>query len=93
MDDHRYIECCTHGKQIATYVCQHIVQSLRDNQPRGFWSSAESPEQPYPDSWCTGCETMVNEIGEWNDETEAKAGVTLICSACYERAKALNGCR
>lgn len=90
MDDQRYVECDAHGKQLATYVCQHIVQTLRDNIPRGFWSAEPEPGQLYPDSWCSACEAMANEAGEWNDETEAKAGITLICSACYERARALN---
>jgi len=25
-----YVECCEHGKQQATYVCQHTVQTLED---------------------------------------------------------------
>jgi hypothetical protein len=33
---------------------------------------------------------MVNAVGEWNDETEAKAGISLICSICYESARVLN---
>lgn len=88
--DEHYVECHLHGKQQATYVCQHIVQSLQDQQPRGFWSSEESPENPRPDSWCSDCEDMVNKIGEWNDESEAFAGVKLICGACYDRARLMN---
>lgn len=88
-----YVECCEHGEQQATYVCQHIVQSLRDGQPRGFWSSEASPDNPRPDSWCDECEAVVNRVGEWNDESEAFAGVTLLCGACYDRAKQMNSGR
>jgi len=28
--------------------------------------------------------------GEWNDENEALAGVTVICSECYDFVKELN---
>ncbi|MGP9827742.1 hypothetical protein ACT048_25045 [Ectopseudomonas khazarica] len=91
MDDNtKYITCSTHGRQQATYVCQHIVETLKDRKPRGFWSSEENPGNPRPDSWCNKCEEMVNAAGEWNDETEAEAGVSLICGACYDNAKALN---
>lgn len=89
-DEGHYVECCEHGKQQATYVCQHIVQSLRDGKPRGFWSSEESLENPRPDSWCSACEDVVNRAGEWNDESEAFAGVKLLCGACYDRAKLMN---
>ena len=89
-DEGHYVECCEHGKQQATYVCQHIVQSLRDGKPRGFWSSEESPENSRPDCWCSACEDIVNRVGEWNDESEAFAGVKLLCGACYDKAKQMN---
>ena len=89
-DNTRKVECDQHGLQPATFVCQHIVRSLQDGQPRGFWSSEQHPADPRPDSWCDACEEMVNRVGEWNDEAEAFAGVTLLCGACYDRAKALN---
>lgn len=89
-DEEHYVECCENGKQQAAYVCQHIVQTLRDGKPRGFWSSEENPDNPRPDSWCTECEEVVNRIGEWNDESEAFAGVKLLCGACYDKAKEMN---
>ena len=91
VDDEKYVECSSHGKQQATYVCQHIVQSLRDGTPRGFLSAEPEPGDVRPDSWCTACEDIVNNTGgEWNDESEAFAGVTLLCGACYDQAKAMN---
>jgi hypothetical protein len=90
-EDQQYVECCNHGKQQAAYVCQHIIQSLRDNEPRGFWSAEPELNDQRPDSWCNACEEMVNKTdGEWNDESEEFAGVTLLCGACYDRAKEMN---
>ena len=89
-ENQQYVECCEHGRQQATYVCQHVAQSLTDNQPRGFWWSDDSPENPRPDAWCGECEALVNKLGAWNDESESFAGVKLICGACYDRAKELN---
>ena len=84
------VECGTHGTQQATYVCKHIVQSVRDGVPRGFLT-AHDPGNPHPDAWCADCEERVQATdGEWNDESEAFAGITLLCSACYRYARSLN---
>ena len=92
-DEAQYVECCEHGKQHATYVCQHVVQSLVENIPNGFWWSTENPKNPKnprPDAWCTECEELVSRVGEWINETEEFAGVKLLCGACYDRAKEMN---
>ncbi|MCG9748134.1 hypothetical protein [Shewanella sp. Isolate8] len=90
MDEEKYVECGTHGKQQATFVCQHIIQTLHDGKARGFWW-ANDPENPRPDAWCSECEVKVQETnGEWNDESEAFAGVKLLCGACYDRVKEIN---
>lgn len=86
----RKVECDLHGPGEATFVCQHIVQGLREGVPYGFWC-AEDPHNPRPDAWCTACEKKVMEGGgEWGDESEAFAGVTLLCAACYDRAREMN---
>ncbi len=86
----KVVECCVHGEQQATYVCQHIVETLHDGIPRGFWW-ANDPENSRPDAWCSACESMVQKTnGEWNDESESFAKATLLCGACYDRAKLIN---
>ena len=86
----KLVECGEHGTQQATYVCQHVVQTLRDGKARGFWW-AEDPDNPRPDAWCSECEARVQQSGgEWNTENEALARVTLLCGACYDQAKAIN---
>jgi hypothetical protein len=30
-EEEYFVECSKHGKQQATYVCQHIVQGLKNN--------------------------------------------------------------
>jgi len=86
----KVIQCDEHGEQQATYVCQHIIQTLRDSKPRGFWTS-DDPDNLRPDAWCAKCEAKVQETnGEWNDESEAIAGVSVLCGACYDRAIAIN---
>jgi hypothetical protein len=89
-ENHRdKIQCETHGLQQETFVCQHLVQSLQTGIYCGFWC-AEDPDNPRPDAWCNVCEELVNKVGGWNDESEAFAGIKLLCGACYDRAKAIN---
>lgn len=84
------VECPEHGCQQATYVCQHIVQGLAERRTNGFWAS-DNPDNPRSDAWCTACNELLNEKGgDWNDETEAYAGVKLLCGACYDRARDAN---
>ncbi|WP_215408428.1 hypothetical protein [Vibrio gigantis] len=87
----RVIKCCVHGEQQETFVCQHIIQTLEDGKARGFWW-ANDPENERPDAWCTECEHMVQITnGEWTEESEAFAKVSLLCGACYDKAKSING--
>ncbi|MGF1742879.1 hypothetical protein L4C34_17750 [Vibrio profundum] len=87
----RFVECCNHGRQQATYVCQHVIVSLQDGIPRGFWSAEPEVGHERPDSWCDACEERVKlSGGEWDDESEEFAGVTLLCSVCYDNAKQMN---
>ena len=83
------VECQEHGVQPATFVCRHLVQALRDGVPVGFFC-AEDPDNPRPDAWCASCEKVVQSTGgEWNDESEREAGVTMICGECYDRVRQL----
>lgn len=83
------VRCSEHGEQEETFVCQHIVETLRDGMPRGFfWSIAR--DVPRPDA-CSACnDTVAAAGGDWTPEAEAAAGVRLLCGACYDRAKAIN---
>ena len=87
------IQCERHGPQPKAYVCRHIVESLRDRQPRGFWFESDD-SSPRPDAWCTGCnEHLPTTGGVWTEEAEASLEITLLCGKCYDDAKALNGHR
>ena len=87
----RTVTCSTHGTQPQTFVCQHILQSLRDRKPVGFFWSTEDPHADRPDAWCATCNEVVRRTGgDWTPEAEKLAGVTLLCGKCYDSARALN---
>ena len=89
MTQSRTVTCSEHGEQGAAFVCQHIVQSLRDGRPRGFFHPPDGGDEP--NAWCRACDEAVAKAGgEWNDESEGFAQVTLVCRACYERAQRMN---
>lgn len=86
------LECEQHGTQQACFVCHHLAGSLRDNRPVGYVCSVEG-DNPRPDAWCYGCEEKRLEChpnGDWCDESESFAGITLVCGLCYDRLREFN---
>lgn len=84
------IECGKHGTASATFVCQHLVASLSSGERVGFVAAVDSTA-PRPDAWCHTCESVrIRCGGEWTDESESFAGVTLLCSSCYDEVSTLN---
>lgn len=72
------VECATHGKRDATFVCCHLV----GGEKLGF-NSAYDPDNSnvlQPDAWCDECERMVEEESEWNEKSEAFADIKILGS-------------
>ena len=82
------VECSIHGPQDETFVCCHLVESLRTGNRVGFYFASE----PRGDAWCEACEEVrIREGGDWNDRSEAFANIKLLCGACYDEVKKING--
>jgi hypothetical protein len=79
------INCDTHGDQLATYVCAHIVKTVHDKKARGFaWCVADDGDY-YAD--CDECNAMPTE--EWKARVDENLNV--ICFGCFETAAKVNG--
>lgn len=88
--DRASIECAEHGRQDQTVVCRHIVWSLEDNLPYGFFW-ADDPGNPRPHAWCTACDLRLKSTGGvWTSELFDVAGPRVLCGACYDQARALS---
>jgi hypothetical protein len=75
------INCDTHGRSYATFLCEHLIAD-----PRQKWYSAEcSDSNPWPDAWCARCEELFQQQGEWNENNESKLKAKVLCHQCYER--------
>ena len=77
------VECARHGTTEACFVCQHLA----NRTGQGFFV-ADDQECERPHAWCAACdEVLVRVGGKWDDDTERFAGVTMICSGCYDEIR------
>ena len=83
------VTCATHGEQRKTFVCKHIVQTLHDRAPRGFfWADDDGSEC----AWCAECEDRrLAAGGEWTDDLTDDMDIALLCGSCFDAAKRING--
>ena len=79
------VDCVEHGLLRPTFVCRHLL----DRTGVGFNTPDDPPdsEWPFKQAWCDECDKMLMRVGEWNDESEGFAGITMICENCYEKRR------
>jgi len=76
--------CGTHGEQPETFVCKHIVQSMKTGKEVGFyWSNNDDTY----DAICNSCNNLSE--AQW-EQDQAKLG-RLLCLGCFKVAAELNG--
>lgn len=79
------VDCGEHGLVSPAFVCRHLVNwtgtgfNVPDDPP--------DPDLPFKNAWCDECDKLLMSVGEWNDETEAFADITMICENCYEKRR------
>jgi hypothetical protein len=56
-------------------------------EPHGEQDEDASDEQA---AWCDRCEEARAAGGGWTAQSEADAGITLICAVCFDAARARN---
>ncbi len=82
------IECGEHGNREATFVCQHLPKGRGAGFHHAY--SDDDPAALFPDAWCDACEVVRQAEGEWTERSESAAGISVLCSACYLKARILN---
>jgi hypothetical protein len=87
-DDQKKVECSRHGKTSATFICQHLQKGEKLGFHMGF--DPDDEDDLYPDAWCDQCNDVFEEEGDWNDTSEAFAGIKLVCSGCYQEIREKN---
>jgi hypothetical protein len=87
MSDSELIECDEHGETPCTFACQHLTFGVAC----GYHASVTNPADKWPDAWCDLCEDAVQATGgEWTDESQKVANIKLMCTHCYDAARARN---
>lgn len=79
--------CDTHGEQSQTLVCSHLAAH---SSGLGFNRDDPTSDNPFPDAWCDDCELIRASHCEWNDQAQELTKISLLCSACYEKARIRN---
>ncbi len=78
-----YLNCGTHGKQPATFVCCHISKSMKTGNAVGFyWSKTDGDY----DAICEEC----NELSDQQWDAQKADLVNLLCLGCFKVAANLN---
>jgi len=80
------VNCDQHGKQQETFVCEHLLYG----EKLGFHIADDELGNPRPDAWCSNCELIRQEFGDWTDEAMKLVKIKLLCGACYDRVRLLN---
>ncbi len=87
MSEREAITCGAHGETPVTFMCRHLATGTAC----GFHASVEDPDDEWPDAWCDLCEKAFQAAGgEWNEVSEAGLGLKVLCTHCYEDARARN---
>ena len=80
----RRVQCDEHGEDTAAFVCTHILDTLRDREPRGFlWLRDDGGEYS---AICQDCNESTDE--EW--EEMSSDVIRLVCLGCFKKAASLN---
>lgn len=85
--DDRIVECPRHGDQAPAFVCRHLNLETAVGFVEGY--DPDAPDDPVWQAWCAECDRVLEREGEWNDRSEAFAGVRMVCRGCYREMRAL----
>jgi len=85
MSERDLVICGAHGETPSTFTCRHVATGAAC----GFHASDQDVNDPWPDAWCDLCEERRREGGPIEAVAE-QAQITLLCTRCYESARALN---
>jgi hypothetical protein len=87
MSERQSVTCGAHGETPATFMCRHVATG----SGCGFHASVQDTTDRWPDAWCDLCEQAFQAAGgEWNEVSEAGLDAQLLCTHCYEAARARN---
>ena len=93
-ESERRVECAQHSDAHAAFVCRHLFQQLLEERysPIGFFvpdGFKLSSSWDGWNGWCNICDLELGRVGSWNETSEAFAGIKMVCSGCFLKAKGI----
>ena len=76
------VHCERHGDNREAFLCEHLMLGAGLK----FFSDVD-PSNPYPDAWCSRCESVKDALGMFASDY-FRATFKLVCGGCYEEIKA-----
>ena len=77
------VHCERHGDNREAFICEHLMRGDGSQ----FFSDVDDPSNPYPDAWCSRCESARDESGMFASDYFRET-FKLVCGSCYEEIKA-----
>jgi hypothetical protein len=84
----KIIQCEKHGAGELVHVCNHIVQSIRDNKPRGVYVWKD--DEGVTCAWCNDCALRAEASDQGPNRVPLKFQVENVCNQCFETVRVLN---
>jgi hypothetical protein len=86
------VHCGQHGSTRPAFVCGHLRTGTRLgwNEPEHYVDDPENPFALCINAWCDCCESLRQEHGGWDDESERAAEITMVCENCALEHKSRN---
>lgn len=90
--ENQLVECDSHGKMRAAYICQHLNNRNQTGFEEAFESfkGMELEEGDDFQAWCDECEVQRLKTNGWTDESMAYANIKVVCEGCYFVIKEFN---
>lgn len=88
----RFVKCQEHDYRRRAFICCHLNLETKT----GFEEAFETSEnmELYDDddlqAWCSDCEKIRQDEGEWNDKSTKLAQIKVVCEKCYFEIKEFN---
>jgi len=84
----KQVTCSRHGEGDAVFVCDHLLNSLRDNHPRGLFQWFDANGNVC--AWCSECAERAEASGSGPNRVPLQFKVETLCEKCFEPVRQIN---
>jgi hypothetical protein len=82
------ISCTQHGEGETVFVCEHLLQSVKDSHVRGLFQWHDTNGNVC--AWCNECAARAEASGSGPNRTPLQFKVETLCPKCFDPVRQLN---